>query len=199
YGWIPEQFFRAVQQGGVPPLLALLVSMFLHGSWLHLLGNLLYLYIFGGNVEDRLGHLRYVVFYCVGGIVATLVQTYATQWSSSPMIGASGAIAAVAGAYVVFFPTARVWTLIPLVISFRVVRVPAVVYLFLWLVVQGIAAFYLVSLDHPGQGEVAWWAHAGGFVAGLTLGPLFLLRSRRSKRARIHSQIVFDLPRSAWR
>ena len=126
HGWVPAGFSQALAHGQVPGLAPLLISMFLHGNWLHLFGNLLYLHIFGGNVEDRLGSLRYLCFYCVGGVVAVLVQTYVSPFSRTPMIGASGAIAAVAGAYFVFYPTARVLTLVPLIFSFRVVRVPAV-------------------------------------------------------------------------
>ena len=109
YGWIPANFSQALQHGTVPALAPLLLCMFLHGGWMHLFGNLLYLYIFGGNVEDRLGHGRYVLFYCVGGALAILIQTYTAPFSPLPMIGASGAVAAVTGAYLAFYPTTFVF------------------------------------------------------------------------------------------
>jgi membrane associated rhomboid family serine protease len=164
--------------------------MFLHGSWAHLLGNMLYLYIFGGNVEDRLGHVRYLVFYCVGGVIAVLVQTYTNPLSVLPMIGASGAIAAVTGAYFIFHPTARVLTLLPLGFSFPVMRIPAVFYLILWLGLQIGAGMY-AQASTPRMVEVAWWAHVGGFVAGLLLGPLLLLKRRHSRRRRSSSSLAW--------
>ncbi len=158
HGWVPAGFSQALAHGQVPGLAPLLISMFLHGNWLHLFGNLLYLHIFGGNVEDRLGSLRYLCFYCVGGVVAVLVQTYVSPFSRTPMIGASGAIAAVAGAYFVFYPTARVLTLVPLIFSFRVVRVPAVCYLLLWSLLQLLSGMSALSPAGQGLVGVAWWA-----------------------------------------
>lgn len=197
YGWIPANFLHALEHGRLPPLSPLLFCMFLHGNWTHLVGNLLYLYIFGGNVEDRLGHIRYLVFYCVGGVTAVLVQTYTNPSSTMPMIGASGAIAAVTGTYFVFYPTSRVLTLLPLGFSFPVVRVPAVFYLILWLGLQIAAGLYTPYSTGPRVVEVAWWAHVGGFAAGLVLGPLFLLR--RHKRRRPHSSLGWTNPRSVLR
>jgi membrane associated rhomboid family serine protease len=200
YGWVPARFAEALAQGHIPALTPLLLSMFLHGGWLHLCGNLLYLYIFGGNVEDRLGHLRYLCFYCCGGVVAILVQTYAVPLSRTPMIGASGAISAVAGAYCVFYPAARVLTVMPLIFSFPVVRVPAMFYLLLWLLLQ--LLFGMSALSSAGQhlAGIAWWAHAGGFIAGMVLGPLFLLKKRRPRRARLHPPLLWhNNPKSALR
>jgi len=199
YGWIPANFSQAIERGTVPAFAPLLFCMFLHGSWAHLLGNLLYLYIFGGNVEDRLGHIRYLVFYCTGGVVAVLVQTYTNPSSAIPMIGASGAIAAVTGAYFVFYPTARVLTLLPLGFSFPVVRVPAVFYLVLWLALQVAAGMHAQPAVESRMAGVAWWAHVGGFVAGLILGPLFLLKRRRARRSRSHSSLGWQNTRSALR
>jgi membrane associated rhomboid family serine protease len=202
YGWVPAHFSQALQDGHLPVLTPLLMSMFLHGGWFHLFGNLLYLHIFGGNVEDRLGPLRYLAFYCLGGVVALLVQTYISPSSSTPMIGASGAIAAVAGAYFVFYPTARVWTLVPLVFSFRVVQVSAVFYLLLWLLLQVVFGMYTSSPDGgPNLVEVGWWAHVGGFTAGLALGPLFLLKFRRRcfRRERLGSPLLWHNPKSVLR
>ena len=150
-------------------------------------------------MEDRLGSLRYLCFYCVGGVVAVLVQTYVSPFSRTPMIGASGAIAAVAGAYFVFYPTARVLTLVPLIFSFRVVRVPAVCYLLLWSLLQLLSGMSAFSPAGQGLGGVAWWAHVGGFVAGLVLGPLFLLKKRRPRRVRLHLPILWNNPKSVLR
>ncbi len=199
YGWVPANFSQALERGTFPALSPLLSCMFLHGNWAHLLGNLLYLYIFGGNVEDRLGHVRYLVFYCAGGVTAVLVQTYTNPSSAIPMIGASGAIAAVTGAYFVFYPTARVLTLLPLGFSFPVVRIPAVFYLVLWLGLQIGAGMYVQPAAEPRVAEVAWWAHVGGFVSGLILGPLLLFRRRRTRRARSPSSLGWQNPRSALR
>jgi len=199
HGWVPAGFSQSLAHGQVPGLAPLLVSMFLHGNWLHLFGNLLYLHIFGGNVEDRLGSLRYLCFYCVGGVVAVLVQTYVSPFSRTPMIGASGAIAAVAGAYFVFYPTARVLTLVPLIFSFRVVRVPAVCYLLLWSLLQLLSGMSAFSPAGQGLGGVAWWAHVGGFVAGLVLGPLFLLKKRRPRQVWLYSPLLWNNTKSALR
>ncbi len=201
YAWVPASFSQALTNGHVPALVPLLTSMFLHGSWLHLLGNLLYLHIFGGNVEDRLGHLRYLCFYCLGGVVAVLVQTYAAPLSSTPMIGASGAIAAVIGAYCVFYPTARVLTLVPLLFSFRVVPVPVVWYVLLWLTFQLLSGMSVLSPGESALAGAAWWAHVGGFVAGLVLGPLFLIRrrKRRSRHATLPLPPLWNSPKSALR
>ena len=200
YGWVPASFSQALMDGRVPALAPLLTSMFLHGSWLHLLGNLLYLHIFGGNVEDCLGHLRYLCFYYLGGVVAVLVQTYAAPLSSTPMIGASGAIAAVIGAYCVFYPTARVLTLVPLLFSFRVVPVPAVWYVLLWLTFQLLSGMSVLSPGEPALAGAAWWAHIGGFIAGLVLGPLFLIRrKRRSRHVTLPLPPLWNSPKSALR
>lgn len=195
YGWVPASFFHALALGQVPGLMPLVVSMFLHGSWLHLFGNLLFLYIFGGNVEDRLGAVRYFCFYCFGGVVAVLVQTCLMPSAHIPMIGASGAVAAVAGAYCVFYPAGRVLTVIPLVFAFCLVQVSAVCYLLLWVLVHLLAGLSPLS---PGGAPVAggaWGAHIGGFVAGVILGPLFLFRKRRPQRVRAphsHSPLLWS-------
>ena len=205
YGWIPARFSDAVTHGQFPALLPLLTSIFLHGSWVHLGGNLFFLYVFGRQVEDRLGHLRYMNFFCLGGSVAMLVQTYISPFSQVPMIGASGAIAAVAGAYCMFFPGARVLTLLPIPFAFRMVQVPTVVYLLVWLGLLMASGLYLIALNgHFSEGG-AWGAHLGGFVAGLVFGPLSLsfkrrnARKKRSKHWRPNSALVLDSPRSLLR
>jgi membrane associated rhomboid family serine protease len=200
YGWVPANFSQAFHQGVLPPLLPLLSCMFLHGSWFHILGNLLYLHIFGGSVEDRCGHVPYLVFYCVGGMVAVFVQTYSAPLSTTPMIGASGAVAAVTGAYVVLFPAARVVTLLPLPFSIRLVSVPAGFYLLLWFTLQLVSGLYVQTPGNRELASVAWWAHVGGFLLGMLTGlAFFLARRRRPRRSRVQSQLLWQNTRSALR
>jgi membrane associated rhomboid family serine protease len=200
YGWVPANFSQALHQKAIPPLLPLLSCMFLHGSWLHLFGNLLYLHIFGGSVEDRCGHIRYLVFYCVGGMVAVFVQTYSAPLSTIPMIGASGAVAAVTGAYVVLFPAARVLTVLPLLFSIRLVYVPAGFYLLLWFTLQLVSGLYAQTPGNQELASVAWWAHVGGFLVGVIVGLTFLLgRRRRPRRSRLVSQPLWHNTRSVLR
>jgi membrane associated rhomboid family serine protease len=158
----------------VPPALSVLSSMFLHGGWLHLAGNMLYLWIFGDNIEDRMGHLRFLVFYLVCGIAAVFAQALPAPQSIVPMVGASGAISGVLGAYLLLFPRARVLVLVPFGFILQAIRLPAVWVLGLWFLIQ-----LLSSLAAPeGEGGVAFRAHLGGFIAGLLLAPLFLLGRR---------------------
>jgi membrane associated rhomboid family serine protease len=200
YGWVPANFSQALHQEVFPPLFSLFSCMFLHGSWLHLFGNLLYLHIFGGSVEDRFGHIRYLLFYCLGGMVAAVVQTYSAPLSTVPMIGASGAVAVVTGAYTVLFPTARVLTLVPLLFSFRLVRVPAGVYLLLWFTLQLVSGLYAHTPGARELAHVAWWAHVGGFTVGVIVaGVSFLGHRRRPRRSRSQSQILWQNTRSALR
>ena len=149
--------------------LTVFTSMFLHGGWSHILGNMLYLWIFGDNVEDRVGHGRFIVFYLLCGVAAALAQTAIDPQSQIPMVGASGAIAGVLGAYLIMFPHSRVLTLIPLFIIWEVVEIPAVIVLGLWFVIQlfsGVGS--LATMDRSGGG-VAFWAHIAGFVTGMAL------------------------------
>lgn len=150
-------------------------AMFLHGGWLHLLGNMLYLWVFGDNIEDRLGHTRFLLFYLVCGVAATALQVALTVNSSIPLIGASGAIAGVLGAYLLLFPLARVTTLVPIVIFFYRLELPAVLVLAFWFVIQLFngAASLGVSPTTADTGGVAFFAHIGGFVAGFLLVRLF--------------------------
>jgi membrane associated rhomboid family serine protease len=162
------------------PALTVLTSMFLHGGLLHIGGNMLYLWIFGNNVEDTLGHGRFVVFYLASGTVAAAAQTALSVTSSVPMIGASGAVSGVLGAYLLLFPRANVLTLIIVGFFIRLVRIPAVIVLGFWFVVQflsGLVTWTGSALrGEPLGGEIAWFAHVGGFFAGMAL--LFLLRPR---------------------
>jgi membrane associated rhomboid family serine protease len=165
------------------PWLTVVTSMFLHGGLLHIGGNMLYLWIFGNNVEDTLGHGRFLVFYLASGVAAAVGQTLVNPSSAVPMIGASGAVSGVLGAYLVLFPYATILTLIVFGFFVRFVHVPALVVLGFWIVVQVLNGYLTVSAQAMGRGEtggVAWFAHIGGFLAGLVL--LFLLRRRRSRR-----------------
>lgn len=144
--------------------------MFLHGGWFHLLGNMLYLWIFGDNVEDRMGHIRYVLFYLISGYTATLTHVYFMPESDVPMVGASGAIAGVLGAYLIMFPKARVLTLLPIGIFISIIRIPALLFLGLWFLLQVINQTAVASADAQ---SVAWWAHIGGFAAGMILVRFF--------------------------
>ena len=164
YGLVPREFTLAT----------LFTSMFVHAGWLHVLGNMLYLYIFGDNVEDRLGHVRYVLFYLLCGAAAGATHALTAVHSGVPVVGASGAIAGVSGAYFLFFPNSRVVTILPIFIFIQIVEVPAVFFLliwFMWQLVSGVATLGVAS-----QGGVAVWAHVGGFIAGMILGPVLRRR-----------------------
>jgi len=177
-GFIPAVFFGHADfaQPWIAPELSIVTSMFMHGGWMHLLGNMLYLWIFGDNVEDRVGHARYVLFYLLCGLVAALAQGFADMTSTVPMIGASGAISGVLGAYIVLYPRANVLVALPLLIVFYTMRVPAWVVLGMWFVAQ-----LLSSLSAQQGAGVAFGAHVGGFVAGALLIRLFA-RDRRAYR-----------------
>ena len=161
-----------------PPLATVFTSMFLHGGWMHLIGNMLYLWIFGDNVEDSMGHGRFVVFYVLCGVAAVLAQSLPDTGSEVPMIGASGAISGVLGAYLLLYPHARVLVLIPLGFFSQVVRLPAGIVLGLWFALQLFSSLG----STPGGGGVAFGAHIGGFIAGLALVPLFKRRGVRLLR-----------------
>lgn len=152
----------------IPPVMTIFTSMFLHGGVLHLLGNMLYLWIFGDNVEDAMGHGRYLVFYLTCGVIAALAQSLPDPDSTVPMIGASGAISGVLGAYLLLYPHARVLVVIPLGLFFPIVHLPAVLVLGLWFLLQLLSSL----LATAGAGGVAFSAHVGGFVAGMALIPL---------------------------
>lgn len=148
-------------------VLPLFTSMFLHEGWMHLLGNMLFLWVFGGSVEEALGHFQYLIFYFVCGIGATVVHTMANLGSKLPTIGASGAISGIMGAFIVLYPSSRVTTLIPALLLFFTIRIPAVLMLGYWFLIQFVSG--VASLGMSGQGGVAWWAHVGGFLIGALL------------------------------
>ena len=157
---------------GVPPWATILTSMFLHAGFLHLAGNMLYLWIFGNNIEDAMGHGKYTLFYLVCGIAAALTMLLMDPISRTPIVGASGAISGVLGAYMLLYPRTRVHVIIPLGIIFYPVWVRAVWVVGIWFAIQLVTA----ALTPPSEPGVAWWAHVGGLAAGLLLTPL--LKSR---------------------
>lgn len=165
WGLVPAAVIQGQQLWGF------VTSMFLHGGWMHVIGNMLFLWIFGDNLEDRFGHTRYLLFYAASGLAAGLMQVVSDPWSITPMVGASGAIAGVMGAYLLLFPKAKVDILLILIVFFKVFAIPAWVMLGLWF---GLQVFN--GLTVPAEmGGVAYWAHAGGFVAGMALAvPLWL-------------------------
>jgi membrane associated rhomboid family serine protease len=158
----------------------LVTSIFLHGGWLHLIGNMLFLWVFGDNVEDRLGHVRFLLFYLVGGLAANLAHVWANSASTLPTIGASGAVAAVLGAYSYLFPGARVLALVPLGFFLQTMEIPAKLFLGLWFVMQFLLGATALAVSRStSAGGVAWWAHIGGFVFGFLLVVIFYRDRRR--------------------
>jgi len=146
-----------------------LLSMFLHGGWMHLLGNMLFLWVFGDNVEDRLGHFRFLLFYLLAGYAATFAHYLASPLSAVPAIGASGAISGVLGAYLLLHPKARIVTVIWFLFFFRLIEIPALVYLPIWFLLQVFSGVASLGAEDAAGGGVAWWAHIGGFIAGPVL------------------------------
>jgi membrane associated rhomboid family serine protease len=148
-------------------IISLFTSMFLHGGVLHILGNMLFLWVFGASVEDHLGHIPYLMFYLICGLGAGVTHILANWGSTVPSIGASGAISGVMGAYIVLFPRSKILTLVPIIIFFFTVRLPAVLILGYWFLIQFLSGFF--SLGEVDQTGVAWWAHIGGFLLGALL------------------------------
>ena len=188
FGAIPCRLTASCPPGSVPglvadfphPFVTILTSMFLHGSFAHIAGNMLFLWIFGNNVEDAMGHARFVLFYLLCGVAAAVGQTMVNPASRVPMVGASGAISGVLGSYLLLYPRARILSLLTFGFFIKFVHVPALVVLGLWVVVQFAFGFLTLRVSRgEGQG-VAWFAHIAGFVAGLVL--LFVFRPRRAVR-----------------
>jgi membrane associated rhomboid family serine protease len=180
FGVVPERFFADVF-AQIPTVFS---SMFIHGGWTHFIGNMLYLYIFGDNVEDNFGHMRYAVIYLLCGAVAALLQSALSAGSSMPMIGASGAIAGVLGSYIFLYPRARIETLVFFGFFIRVIEIPALIYLGFWFVMQAMSGtLTLASASASGHeiGGVAFWAHVGGFAAGAALVNV-LIKHHRARR-----------------
>jgi membrane associated rhomboid family serine protease len=170
FGLTPAQMQLLFASPGITlgqAFLPMLTSMFLHGGWMHLLGNMLFLWVFGGSVEEALGHFQYLFLYLVSGVGAAIVHTIFNWGSRIPTVGASGAISGVMGAFVVLFPRARVTTLIPALFLFFTVEIPAVLMMGYWFLIQVFSG--VASLGISDQGGVAWWAHVGGFLLGAFL------------------------------
>ena len=157
----------AASSGIAAVVTTLFTSMFLHGGLLHLLGNMLFLWVFGASVEDHMGHLLYLMFYFICGLGAGVTHIVANWGSPLPSIGASGAISGVMGAYIVLFPRSKILTLVPIIIFFFTVRLPAVLFLGYWFLIQFLSGFS--TLGDIDQSGVAWWAHIGGFLLGALL------------------------------
>jgi membrane associated rhomboid family serine protease len=179
YGVVPHDVTAAFDKGDLasPAILAIFTSMFLHGGWVHILGNMLYLWIFGNNVEDRLGRIPFLLFYFVGGVAAAVTQIEIDPTSSAPLVGASGAIAAALGAYLVLYPGARILSLVFLGFFYQLIEVPALVVLGFWFILQLIDGLGSLGGSNA-QGGVAFFAHVGGFVLGVIVG--LLIRGRGS-------------------
>jgi len=182
WGAVPSKITAAIDSGDwfSAATLGIFTSMFLHAGWLHILGNMLYLWIFGNNVEDRLGRIPFLVFYLVGGIVAALAQVVIDPTSSNPLVGASGAIAAALGAYIVLFPGARILSLVFLGFFYQLLEVPALVILGFWFVLQLISGVASLGAQ-TAEGGVAFFAHIGGFALGLVVGVLVRARGGLSR------------------
>jgi Uncharacterized membrane protein (homolog of Drosophila rhomboid) len=168
WGLVPAKFLAGLGSEPFRPSAyqPLITNLFLHGGWLHILGNMWYLWIFGDNVEDRLGKIRFIYFYLLCGVVANAAQIIADPAAAVPTVGASGAISGVLGAYLMLFPRARIATLIPLFPIFPIIKIPALLFLPLWFFLQlqqGTAALFTDGT------AIAWWAHIGGFAAGFIL------------------------------
>ncbi len=167
HGIVPDRFHASM----------LFTSMFLHGGWFHVLGNMWFLWIFGKGIEDLLGHFRFLIFYLACGLAAGVVHLYANYYSTVPTIGASGAIAGVMGAYLIKFPHARVITLIFVFVFITTVDIPAAFLLIYWFFIQFVSGVGSVGESQISHGDVAWFAHVGGFLAGMLL--VFLIPARQ--------------------
>ena len=172
YGLVPDHF----------QVSRVFTAMFLHGGWMHVLGNMLFLWVFGGRIEDLLGHGKYLVFYLLCGIVAALGQTVADPYSTIPMVGASGAIAGVMGAYLIKFPRARILTLVFIVFFVTTIEIPAPIMLGFWFVTQLFNGLGSIARTHVSQGGTAFFAHIGGFVAGMALVKVMGSSDRYNRR-----------------
>jgi membrane associated rhomboid family serine protease len=176
YGVIPDHFHYS----------ALLTSMFLHGGWMHLIGNMWFLWIYGDNIEDILGSWKFLLFYILCGVTAGVVHVLFNPLSRVPTVGASGAIAGVMGAYMIKFPHSRIVTLVPIFLFFTTVEIPAFLILIYWLVLQIFSGVGSVGYSNLSRGGVAWFAHIGGFAAGVLFIYLLRPKERFSRRADLH-------------
>jgi len=180
YGAIPKALMTMQTSQPINPLVSIGTSMFLHGGWFHLGGNMLYLWIFGDNIEDKMGPVRFVLFYLVCGAAAAYAHAVVSPGSTTPMIGASGAISGVLGAYLLLFPRAGVYTIVFLGFFVQVVKLPALIVIGFWIIIQLVNG--LLSSGLPGGGGVAWFAHVGGFVFGVATIKLLVKDKHRRRR-----------------
>lgn len=182
YGLVPAHYTQrelAVHFSGTWQIVPFFSSMFLHGGWLHLIGNMWTLYIFGDNIESELGHARYLLFYVGSGLAAALIQILTSLGSTIPTIGASGAIAGVMGAYFILFPRARILTFVPIIFFFTLIEIPAYVFLGFWFLLQFFSGTFSLLGESKHYAGIAWWAHICGFVGGVLL--LGVLRPRHPR------------------
>ncbi len=184
WGFVPARFMyqQAENLFDLSRFLPVFSSMFLHGGIVHLVSNMWMLWIFGDNVEDIMGHGRYLGFYLLCGVASVFAQTLAGPGSPAPMVGASGAISGVLGAYFLTYPRAKILTLVPIFILFYLVDIPAFFFLGFWFVLQFVQGYFHLLNGGAIHGGVAWWAHVGGFAAGLALLPLFRQKSLMPRR-----------------
>ncbi len=158
--------------------ITIFTSMFLHGGWFHIINNMWVLFIFGDNVEARMGGIRYLIFYLLSGVAAVLLQTYILPSSAKPLIGASGAVAGVLGAYLILFPHSRIASLVPILFIFTIIEIPAVIFLLFWFGSQLYSGLF--AIQGGGGSGIAWWAHIGGFLFGILM--VFFFRTRTTDR-----------------
>lgn len=180
YGLVPARYSRweiAAHFSWMEQIIPFFSSMFLHGGWLHLIGNMWTLFIFGDNIESELGHGRYLVFYICSGLAAALIHLLTNMGSTIPTIGASGAIAGVMGAYFILFPRARILTFVPIIFFFTLMEIPAYVFLGFWFLLQFFSGTFSLLGESRHYAGIAWWAHIGGFVGGILL--LHVLKPRQ--------------------
>lgn len=181
YGLIPASVTSFSEIGFIDRISPFFTSMFLHGSWLHMIGNMLFLYIFGDNVEDKMGHFKYIIFYLLVGFLAAILQVITNIKSPVPMVGASGAISGVLGAYLLFFPGSKILTLVPIFFFIQLMHIPAKVFILIWFFIQFLSG--LGSLGTMGNtGGIAFWAHIGGFIVGLVIAKYFYSSKNYSQK-----------------
>lgn len=180
YGAVPVALLKLESQQPLHPVATIFTSMFMHGGILHIAGNMLYLWIFGNNIEDKLGHYKFIIFYLLGGVVAAYAHAISSPGSNIPMVGASGAVAAVLGSYLLLFPRASVNTVIFLGFFVQVVRLPALIVIGFWAIIQFVNG--IVERGALAEGGVAWFAHIGGFLFGVLVVLLFVPRNKKPKR-----------------
>ena len=172
WGLIPSTFVSDPSSAWIN----ILTSMFLHGGWFHVINNMWVLFIFGDNIEARLGGIRYLIFYLLAGAAAGLLQIFVLPSSHVPMIGASGAVAGVLGAYLILYPRSRVASLVPILFVFTLIEIPAFVYLLFWFVSQLYSGVF--AIQGGGGSGIAWWAHIGGFIFGVVMVSFFAVKRR---------------------